>query len=63
MGTLRIEEALYCPEFGLGLPNKALAWSACGSDFRFGYCIAPVKQVDSFDLEHGAILNGQHYGF
>jgi uncharacterized heparinase superfamily protein len=62
-GNLRVEEALYCPEFGLRVPNKALAWSARGPDIRFGYCIAPVQQVDAFDLEHGAILNGKHYEF
>jgi uncharacterized heparinase superfamily protein len=63
IGTLRVEDALYFPEFGLRLPNKALAWSARGSDLRLGCCIAPVQRVEAFDLEHGVTLNGQRYEF
>jgi len=62
-GTLQVEESFYCPEFGLRLANKALAWSASGSDIRFGYCIAPVHQIDAFDLEHGATIGEKSYAF
>jgi len=27
-GTLKLEDSLYCPRFGLALPNKTLAWTA-----------------------------------
>jgi hypothetical protein len=60
-GMLQVEPAFYCPEFGLRLPNKALAWSSQGAAIQFAYSIALGKQVDAFDLKQGATLNGKVY--
>lgn len=62
-GTLRLGDAQYCPEFGLRFANNVLEWSVRSSSTRFGCCIAPVRQIDRFNLEDGAIVKGQHYGF
>jgi uncharacterized heparinase superfamily protein len=63
VGTPVVEETSYCPEFGLDIPNKTLAWSAAGSHIRFGYCIAPSSEVERFDLEEGATVAGKSYAF
>ena len=60
-GALRLEDSIYCPEFGRRIPNQALAWTAQGRQLRFGFCLAPGRLISSFDLEAGATINRQTY--
>ena len=60
-GELRREASWYCPEFGKRIPNQALVWSHRAKHSRFGFCLAPGRRIESFDLESGAEVSGTVY--
>jgi uncharacterized heparinase superfamily protein len=62
-GELHLEQSTYSPEFGRRLANKAIVWSASGSSIHFGCCIAPLSDIDSFDINTGAVVGETHYRF
>ena len=57
-GRLKVEDSFYCPEFGRRFANQALAWTAQGTNLRFGFCFAP-GHIEAFDLDEGATVAGQ----
>ncbi len=62
-GALRKEESWSCSEFGKRVPNQTLAWSNREKRSRFGFCVAPARQIESFDLQSGAQIAQRHYGW
>jgi uncharacterized heparinase superfamily protein len=62
-GALRREESWSCSEFGKRVPNQTLAWSNQERRSRFGFCLAPARQIESFDLESGAQIAQHRYGW
>jgi uncharacterized heparinase superfamily protein len=62
-GRLESEHSYYCPEFGTRIENRALAFSAEGSQLEMGFCVADGREVPSWDLGSGAALEGRRYGW
>jgi uncharacterized heparinase superfamily protein len=62
-GRLESEHSHYCPEFGTRIENRALAFSAEGSQLEMGFCVADGREVPSWDLGSGAALEGRRYGW
>jgi hypothetical protein len=62
-GALRQEESWSCSEFGKRARNQTLAWSNRERRSYFGFCLAPARQIESFDLRSGAQVARRRYGW
>lgn len=62
-GRLESEDSYYCPEFGTRIGNRALAFSAEGSEIEMGLWVADGGELPSCDLDSGAELDGRRYGW
>lgn len=60
-GRLVIERSFYCPEFGKRIPNQALAWTSQSAGGTTGFCLAPTRQVDRFDVQGGARIGRRSF--
>lgn len=69
-GELEVEDSYYCPEFGVRIENRALAFTASAAPIRSaslvaktGFCIASDTEEFEYDLASGAKVDGQSYGW
>ena len=59
-GRLGVEDSYYCPQFGVRLANKALAFCVEGSRVVTGLCIAPRPCDVTGDAARGFTVDGRH---
>ena len=62
-GELAVEPSYYCPEFGVRIDNRALAFAASGSSVEMGYCVASDSEEFEYDLDGGARVDGRSFGW
>jgi hypothetical protein len=58
---VRVEDSWYCPEFGIKIPNKALALAAHGAKCTFKFCIAAGTRDVSWDSSGAVAVDGKTY--
>jgi len=59
-GRLDVEDSYYCPQFGVRLANKALAYRAEGARVVTALCIAPRQCNVTGDAASGFTVDGRH---
>ncbi|MEE8475621.1 MAG: alginate lyase family protein [Myxococcota bacterium] len=69
-GELEVEDSYYCPEFGVRIGNRALAFTALavpassGSCVaETGFCIASEAEEFEYDLASGARVDSRSFGW
>lgn len=62
-GVAAVEDSLYCPEFGLSLPNKAIVYEATGSAIDVCTMITAGSARADADAEAGVTLDGVQCGW
>lgn len=60
-GSLRSETGWYCPEFGQRIQAPALAYVCAGAPVECGFAIVAGDSAVEFDLQTGAMADGQRY--
>ncbi len=69
-GELEVEDSYYCPEFGVRIGNRALAFTSSAVPIqsaalvaKTGFCIASDPEEFEYDLASGARVDGRSFGW
>jgi len=62
-GRVTIERSWYLPEFGRTLENDVVVLSAGGTQIVNGFCLSVGDRAPDFDLDRGAVIDDQTFGW